>query len=67
MLDLDDFELDPSWDLFDDLPGSGSRRREELYLLQENFESNLQDFPEVGELDDNAVSQFQERRDRSNG
>lgn len=67
MLDLDDFELDPSWDLFDDLPGRGSRRREELYLLQENFESNLQDFPEVGELDDNVVSQFQERRDRSNG
>ena len=63
-LDLLDLEFDSSWDLFDDLPETASRRREELHQLQEDFESNLQDFPEVGELDEVETTRFRERGER---
>lgn len=63
-LDLIDLEFDSSWDLFDDLPETANRRREKLRQLQEDFESNLQDFPEVGELDEVEATHFRERGER---
>lgn len=50
-LNLDSDELEQSWDLLDDMDGLGARRKESAALPEEPFESNLQDFPEVGELD----------------
>lgn len=60
-LDLNSFELDPSWDMFDDLAGPDGRRPGKRSQSDEAFESNLQDFPEVGELDDYEPGQFQHK------
>lgn len=60
LLGQDDFSLDPDWSLLDDLNPSGSRRQTRAVDGQrdETFETNLNDFPEVGELDDELSQHF---------
>lgn len=57
-LNLDTDELEQSWGLLDELDGLSSRRREAMHHLEEHFESNLQDFPEVGEMNDDELDRF---------
>ena len=58
-LDLDSFELDADWDLIDELDiDNPGRQATEKATLAEPFESNLKDFPEVGELDEGFAGHF---------
>lgn len=58
-LDLDSFELDADWDLIDQLDVDNPKPQvAEQVALSEPFESNLKDFPEVGELDEGFADHF---------
>lgn len=57
-LNLDSDELEQNWSLLDEMEGMGGRRKEALHQLEERFESNLQDFPEVGEIDEDDLRRF---------
>lgn len=60
LLGQDDFHLDSDWTLLDDLDPSNARRQARAAddQLDELFESNLNDYPEVGELDDDLSEHF---------
>lgn len=56
-LNLDDLELEQNWELFDELDGPRGKRKEVVQEVEEPFETNLQDFPEVAEVDGVQVQQ----------
>ncbi len=60
LLEQDDFSLDPDWSLLDDLDPSSTRRQARAVddQVDEAFETNLNDYPEVGELDDELSEHF---------
>lgn len=63
-LNLGGFEMDQNWDLLNETAGLSGRRKEAAHHLEEQFESNLQDFPEVGELDEDELQAFDARDQR---
>ncbi|MFA5678974.1 MAG: hypothetical protein WC953_11320 [Pseudomonas sp.] len=46
------------------MDGLSNRRKKAAEQLEEKFESNLQDFPDVDEVDDNGIRQFDASSDR---
>lgn len=56
ILDLDGFDLDRDWDVIDEL---GAKSVRPVAVAVPDFESNLTDFPEIGELDDDFSSHFE--------
>ncbi|SDS39960.1 pilus assembly protein FimV [Halopseudomonas litoralis] len=69
-LDLDGFDLDADWDLIDGLDAKSSdRAARRAPAAEPDFESNLTDFPEIGELEDDFSSHLErpgddQRKDR---
>ncbi|PRB82171.1 FimV family protein [Pseudomonas sp. MYb185] len=58
-LDLDSFDLDADWDLIEQLDSDNTKRHVGGEpAVEEPFESNLNDFPEVGELDEAFAGHF---------
>lgn len=75
-LNLNDFTLDPDWDLIEGLSPEPVRRnakreaaREQAQrqVKDEDFETSLHDFPEVEELDDNYAEHFAASDDDRSG
>ncbi|UAW99753.1 LysM peptidoglycan-binding domain-containing protein [Halopseudomonas nanhaiensis] len=59
-LNLNDFTLDPDWDLIEGLTPSAPRKDNETAFgaADERFESSLHEFPEIEELDDEHNEHF---------
>lgn len=75
-LNLNDFTLDPDWDLIDGLSPEPVRRNAKREAIREQargdakdeeFETSLHDFPEVEELDDDYAEHFAPHDDDRSG
>jgi pilus assembly protein FimV len=63
-LNLNDFTLDPDWDLIEGLsPAPRKNKDGGAEIIDDDFETSLHEFPEVEELEDDARHFGDERSD----